>query len=102
MLAVALTSTLAASCASAKRQMEQTWNPRLGVYTYAAAVSSMGPPAAKEQLGDGVVATWTFQQQTMAESYVLTGLPAYRTLTDRLTLTFDANNVLRQWSWQRQ
>lgn len=91
------------SCATWKQQVKDTLNPLLGELTYNDAVTRWGPPDQKEQLDDGrMVAVWVFSQETLAESFILTGLPAYRTITDKMTLTFDDQGILIKWRYNRQ
>ena len=106
-----MAALLVAACAVASKQMEEAWNPRLGNYTYEQAVSTYGPPAAKEVLTNSkTVATWVRGHRgtstTVPVTNLYTGEYMYSTTvdnsyTDILTLTFDPQGVLEWWVWER-
>ena len=83
------------------------WNSRIGHYTYAQAVSELGPPNRQSRLSNGAtVSKWFLQPSTPAagpNNGMNNGFGVGQSinvgLDDRyLQLTFDTKGVLTDWS----
>ncbi len=86
------------------------WNTRIGKYTYAQAVTELGPPAREARLSDGKIeCKWFVQPQ--AGPRFNSGMSAYgnndfgagQTIgsgynNQMLQLIFDTNRMLTAWS----
>ena len=105
---VALVAAFIVGCQTTK---PVDWNSRIGNYTFAQAVTELGPPDKQARLSDGkTVAEWITHRSGGSGLSVGTGFysgdvgvgmshsvgQGYR---DRvLNLTFDADNKLASWS----
>jgi hypothetical protein len=86
------------------------WNTRIGNYTYAQAVTELGPPAREAKLSDGKIECKWFVQPPVGpsfnsgmSSYGNNGFGAGQTIgtgynNKMLQLTFDTNSKLAAWS----
>ena len=86
------------------------WDSRVGHYTYAQAVTELGPPARQARLSDGKAVYKWFVQPLVAPHfnsgmsyYGSTGFGAGPTIgasikNEMLQLTFDTNGTLIAWS----
>jgi len=86
------------------------WNTRIGKYTYAQAVTDLGPPARQARLSDGKLVCKWFAQTPVGprfnggmSAYDNNGFGAGQTIgsgynNQTLQLTFDTNNTLAAWS----
>ena len=83
------------------------WNSRIGLYTYAQAVSELGPPNRQSRLSNGAtVSKWFLQTSgpvAMPNNGMNNGFGVGQSINvgvndQYLQLTFDTNGVLTAWS----
>jgi hypothetical protein len=86
------------------------WSTRIGKYTYAQAVTELGPPGREAKLSDGKIVCKWFVRPTAGprinsgmSNYGNNGFGAGQTIgstynNQMLQLTFDANSTLAAWS----
>ena len=86
-------------------RMEKKWEPRVGSFTYAQAISELGPPDAKEIDGGSTYAAWRWTKTT-SSSYtdVFTGQTDVNVHSRRqqLLLTFGPDKVLKAWEFKNR
>src|ERR1700743_1669516 len=102
----ALLLVVVAGCATARVD----WNARIGTFTFAQAVSELGPPDKQAKLSDGdTVAEWVTRHYANNSVLVGSGFGygpggvgyvqniGQNTYESSLRLTFTTNNVLAGW-----